>query len=132
MSQSISIAHSTAAALSKDPLLSLAHTNGRGAHRQVPLGQEKRPERVTTAVEMPEVHVNGNPVKAKLRLPKASPIKQSDAAWGSHFWVTLIDPQVCLGILAAARRFIFTYSAESNLVLRVPRNWPGVMGSTCW
>lgn len=44
-----------------------------------------------------EVSVNGTPTRAARPAKKAPTINGDgdDVAWGSNFWVTLVDPQVC-------------------------------------
>ncbi|THH14803.1 hypothetical protein EW146_g5582 [Bondarzewia mesenterica] len=47
-----------------------------------------------TAPHPPELHVNGAPLAPVLRSKKSSNGSGHDeTAWGSHFWVTLVDPQ---------------------------------------
>lgn len=41
----------------------------------------------------PEVHINGRPKQPRPSTSSASTHTHEDTAWGSHFWVTLIDPQ---------------------------------------
>ncbi|KAH9986741.1 hypothetical protein BJV74DRAFT_774723 [Russula compacta] len=41
----------------------------------------------------PEVHINGRPRQPRPSTSSASTHTHEDTAWGSHFWVTLIDPQ---------------------------------------
>jgi hypothetical protein len=44
----------------------------------------------------PEVQINGRPRQSRPSTSSASTHTHDDATWGSHFWVTLVDPQVRL------------------------------------
>jgi len=41
----------------------------------------------------PEVQINGRPRQSRPSTSSASTHTQEDMTWGSHFWVTLVDPQ---------------------------------------
>jgi Rho GTPase-activating protein 39 len=49
----------------------------------------------------PEVHINGRPRKSQPSTSSASTHTQDDTTWGSHFWVTLVDPQASFLPLAS-------------------------------
>jgi hypothetical protein len=43
----------------------------------------------------PQVQINGRPKQSRPSTSSASTHTHDDMTWGSHFWVTLVDPQVC-------------------------------------
>ncbi|KAI0256424.1 hypothetical protein BJV78DRAFT_1273252 [Lactifluus subvellereus] len=48
---------------------------------------------VTSTTTTPEVHINGRPRQSRPSTSSASTHTHDDTTWGSHFWVTLVDPQ---------------------------------------
>ncbi|KAI0058032.1 hypothetical protein BV25DRAFT_1902420 [Artomyces pyxidatus] len=76
-----------------------AHQTGISAN-QHPLPDKGKSSGIS-AVDKPEVHVNGAPVRPALRQSKSFGANgPDDAAWGSNFWVTLVDPQTQVSFFA--------------------------------
>ncbi|KAI0259211.1 hypothetical protein BC834DRAFT_1018360 [Gloeopeniophorella convolvens] len=91
--------------LSSNAHFSSAYTNGHAKPRASDVSSISRQERSysTNPVNRstPEVHVNGSPIRPRQpRTSTSSTPSQDDAAWGSHFWVTLVDPQTQVSFFA--------------------------------
>lgn len=68
----------------------------RGKAPETPVTTSTPDNAHTSVASVPEVNVNGTPLRS-LRPAKGS-IANGDGdemTWGSNFWVTLVDPQVC-------------------------------------
>ncbi|KAG6898152.1 hypothetical protein C0992_004868 [Termitomyces sp. T32_za158] len=48
-----------------------------------------------------------------------------NATWGSNFWVTLIDPQVCFKVVSPLESIINGYLPEPVNLFRLPGDWAG-------
>lgn len=56
---------------------------------------------ITSPNVVPDVNVNGAPLRSP-KPAKTTPAVNGDIdemTWGSNFWVTLVDPQVCASIV---------------------------------
>jgi hypothetical protein len=66
-------------------------------------------------IPTPEVHINGRPRKSQPSTSSASTHTHDETTWGSHFWVTLVDPQASfflpfvsyIGLIGIASRVFF-------------------------
>jgi hypothetical protein len=48
----------------------------------------------------PEVQINGRPRQSRPSTSSASTHTHDETTWGSHFWVTLVDPQTQVSFFA--------------------------------
>ena len=55
---------------------------------------EKINGHTTNTSQIPQVNINGEPVRSHSQPANLSRTDAEDARWGSNFWVTLVDPQV--------------------------------------
>ena len=120
--------------LSSNAHFSTYYTNGHLPARPRPsdVSSVFRPDKAYPAsiASTPEVQINGKP-NGKPRQSRPSTSSGSththdDTAWGSHFWVTLVDPQAsCLywsniygfnsGLLCSTRpRFLFSHARRRD------------------
>ncbi|KAI0295862.1 hypothetical protein B0F90DRAFT_1749029 [Multifurca ochricompacta] len=95
--------------LSSNAHFSSAYTNGHAPikPRASNPSSASRPDRTYPASvasnATPEVHINGSPTRLKQPRPSTSSASThtlDDTAWGSHFWVTLVDPQTQVSFFA--------------------------------
>ena len=86
-----------------------------------------------TSSSTPEVHINGRPRQSRPSTSSASASTHThdETTWGSHFWVTLVDPQVGIYILILPLLFaalIDVCCTEPGVLLCLPRDRTGFMG----
>ena len=98
-----------------------------------------RPDKAYPAsiASTPEVQINGKP-NGKPRQSRPSTSSGSththdDATWGSHFWVTLVDPQASLIITIRLIFMVLTRvyclcSTDPGFLLRMPGDGTSFMG----
>jgi hypothetical protein len=128
--------------LSSNAHFSTYYTNGHlpAKPRSSDVSSVFRPDKAYPAsiASTPEVQINGKP-NGKPRQSRPSTSSGSththdDTAWGSHFWVTLVDPQAsCLywsniygfnsGLLC---------STDPGLFFRMPGDGTSLMGPSSW
>ncbi|OCH86512.1 hypothetical protein OBBRIDRAFT_221717 [Obba rivulosa] len=83
----------------------------------------------TNGKSTPEVHINGRRRVSSVRSMSTNGQPGEDG-WGSHFWVTLIDPQVRLCGLNVC--VCCDLAADPGLILRLPGYWRGQLGPAHW
>ena len=99
--------------------------------------QDKSYAASITSTSTPEVHINGRPRHSRPSTSSASASTSThthdETTWGSHFWVTLVDPQVGIYpyFTSSFAALIGVYSVEPSVLLCVPSNRTGFMGSSC-
>lgn len=78
-------------------------TSDGSSNKPATSSQLDNPTNASDIPPAPELHVNGKPAPAHDTNPAAvrpsrslTPGHQPEDGWGSNFWVTLVDPQVCL------------------------------------
>lgn len=105
----------------------------------------------TPVPSTPEVHLNGKPASIRASTMSASPSSQpGDDGWGSNFWVTLVDPQVCHCTLISLFRLVVLRvfflgrsvgrlvplshppSVDSSIILRVSFDRRSKLGPSGW
>ncbi|KAI9510925.1 hypothetical protein F5148DRAFT_1175297 [Russula earlei] len=90
--------------LSSNPHFSSQHANGHlPAKPLVPDGSSiSRPDQryPSSVASTPEVQINGRPRQPRPSSSSASTSTHEDTTWGSHFWVTLVDPQTQVSFFA--------------------------------
>lgn len=98
-----------------------------------------RPDKAYPAsiASTPEVQINGKP-SGKPRQPRPSTSSGSththdETTWGSHFWVTLVDPQASLHnsislIFMGLTRVYCLCSTDSGFLFRMPSDGTSLMG----
>jgi len=90
----------TSPPLSSPSLSSHAHLSSKYANGHLPAKTHApstpSPDKTYPAsiASTPEVQINGRPRQPRPSTSSASTHTHEDMAWGSHFWVTLVDPQV--------------------------------------
>ena len=88
-----------------------------------------------TSNSTPEVHINGRPRQSRPSVSSTSASTSTHAhdetTWGSHFWVTLVDPQVGIYILILPLLFVALIdvrSPEPSVLFCLPCDGTGFMG----
>lgn len=80
-----------------------------------------------------------SPAKSSLRNPRSQKSLSSistrdtgdEAAWGSNFWVTLVDPQASPLRLFLRSDWLSKKHPDSDVLLCMPCNWTGQLGPSC-
>jgi hypothetical protein len=92
-----------------------------------------------TPTLIPEVVINGKkhdpqsyqrPHKSSTTSSATSSVQED--GWGSNFWVTLVDPQVCRRLHLATFATCEIEYSDKYRILRLSSNWSSQLGSSCW